>query len=461
MGTKPMTVEQIIATLYSWLGQSAILLPIPLKSKNPGDTEWKPGTKWLGWQETTFEKTQTQEYQSMLKAAVARGGNVGVLLIDGLVSIDVDLDERVDEFASTLNPRFSNTLQSRGRRGRNIWLRMVGEYPRAQAYYVLKTIDGKKWGEWRCWRSQTIIFGEHPDSTPATPIRYSCLCRLPPLETRFEDIPWPPDLILSWAKTKPETPPSNNNHIDVPNLHERILAYLAAIPAALSGNGGDKQTFTVACALVNGWALTAEQAMPYMQVYSAKCEPPWRDKELQHKLAKAETAAHDKPRGHLIGCSYRLKKPDADKGSTAEHRVDPGPENDCPYPAIDWSSRSNGKSNPIFHHPAIYPEDSILQPFMEMSRLVCEGADCYLIGSILPVIAALLERRVWTPWSEGRKLYPICIPCSWESQAIGKRLPSIFLNKLLSSVCLMMRFCLIVSVLNPCSTSTFEERTDC
>jgi hypothetical protein len=108
-----MTPEEILATLYNWLGESAVLLPIPLGTKKPD---------WTGWQTTTFEQTQTPEYHARLMAALTRGGNIGVLLTDGLVSIDIDADDRVDEFVSVLNPEFSETLQSRGYRGRNIWL---------------------------------------------------------------------------------------------------------------------------------------------------------------------------------------------------------------------------------------------------------------------------------------------------------------------------------------------------
>jgi len=99
-----MTPEEILATLYNWLGESAVLLPIPLGTKEPD---------WTGWQTTTFEQTQTPEYQARLMAALKRGGNIGVLLKDGLTSIDIDNDAGVDECLS-LNPEFSETLQSRG-----------------------------------------------------------------------------------------------------------------------------------------------------------------------------------------------------------------------------------------------------------------------------------------------------------------------------------------------------------
>ena len=49
----------------------------------------------------------------------------------------------------------------------------------------------------------------------------------------------------------------------------------------------------------------------------------------------------------------------------------------------------------------IFPENSWLARYMEFARLREESADSYLIGSILPVVAATLGRRIRFPWGEG------------------------------------------------------------
>lgn len=85
------------------------------------------------------------------------------------------------------------------------------------------------------------------------------------------------------------------------NLSDRIDRWLSAVPGAVSGQGGHSQTFSVACALVNGWALDRNSALSYLASYNTKCQPPWSDRELEHKVAEAEKVTHDKPRGHLIG----------------------------------------------------------------------------------------------------------------------------------------------------------------
>lgn len=52
---------------------------------------------------------------------------------------------------------------------------------------------------------------------------------------------------------------------------------------------------------------------------------------------------------------------------------------------------------------AIYPEDSILADWMAFTREREESADVFLLGSILPVCATLLARRVWFQWGWRQK----------------------------------------------------------
>ncbi|MEL0098644.1 MAG: AAA family ATPase, partial [Opitutae bacterium] len=85
------------------------------------------------------------------------------------------------------------------------------------------------------------------------------------------------------------------------DLNERIKRYLDNVPPAVSGDSGHKQAFTAACALVNGFGLTASEAEPFFREYSARCDPPWNDREIRHKLESAESTTHTKPKGHLLG----------------------------------------------------------------------------------------------------------------------------------------------------------------
>jgi hypothetical protein len=67
------------------------------------------------------------------------------------------------------------------------------------------------------------------------------------------------------------------------------------MPAAVSGQGGHNQTFTAACVLVQGFGLSHQDAWPLLKEYNERCQPPWSDKELWHKLEDAEKA--DPPSG--------------------------------------------------------------------------------------------------------------------------------------------------------------------
>lgn len=70
---------------------------------------------------------------------------------------------------------------------------------------------------------------------------------------------------------------------------QRASAYVDRMPAAISGQGGHSQTFKVACTLVIGFGLSIDEAYPIMQRYSARCQPPWSDREILHKLRDADS----------------------------------------------------------------------------------------------------------------------------------------------------------------------------
>jgi hypothetical protein len=85
-----------------------------------------------------------------------------------------------------------------------------------------------------------------------------------------------------------------------PTLEQRIAMYVDKCPPAIDGCGGHTQTFSVACALVNGFALGEEGAFVWMLYYNRKCEPPWSEAELRHKIRSAIGRVHNRPRGYLL-----------------------------------------------------------------------------------------------------------------------------------------------------------------
>ena len=73
--------------------------------------------------------------------------------------------------------------------------------------------------------------------------------------------------------------------------YQRACAYARKTPGAVAGQGGSLATFKLAVALVKGFGLSEEQALAVMQKeYNPRCEPPWSESELRHKLRYASTA---------------------------------------------------------------------------------------------------------------------------------------------------------------------------
>src|SRR5215831_6200829 len=124
------------------------------------------------------------------RAKLEKASNIGVALgqvSDGLVTIDFDQDNYVDMFL-VANPLLRDTLQTRAKRGANIWLRCTdGCYPPLQK---LKNTSGVEIGEWRADGGQTIITGTHPEG-----MLYRFLVEKPVITIAYEAIIWPDSMV--------------------------------------------------------------------------------------------------------------------------------------------------------------------------------------------------------------------------------------------------------------------------
>ena len=88
------------------------------------------------------------------------------------------------------------------------------------------------------------------------------------------------------------------------NIVERARKYLAAVDPAISGQNGHDVTYRAACTLVVDFDLTMDEARPLLQEWNARCEPPWSDEELEHKLEDAYRSPGE--RGSLAESSDRF-----------------------------------------------------------------------------------------------------------------------------------------------------------
>ncbi len=275
-GNGLVTIERLNKLL-----PKAVLLPIPERQKGP---------KLPSWQNVTFAATQEASYRKSLIAHV----NTGVLLgqpSENLCAIDIDSDDDIDLFLA-LNPCFRNTLRSKGKRGCQFWFYVDGDYP--HRVVKLKDQDGKHFGEFRADGGQSVIRGIHPEGVP-----YELLCDGSPLRIGFNAIIWPTFLILPW-KTPPPKAEQTSRPATPKGLSDRMRAYLEKVDPAISGQDGHGTTLKAACALVWGFGLDPEEAFPFLSEYNARCQPPWNEKELRHKLNEALKVPHEKPRGHLL-----------------------------------------------------------------------------------------------------------------------------------------------------------------
>jgi hypothetical protein len=96
------------------------------------------------------------------------------------------------------------------------------------------------------------------------------------------------------------------------DVERRALAYLDKLPPAISGQGGHAATYTAATVLVHGFEIDPERALTLLlDHYNPRCEPPWTEKELRHKVTSAATKPHNQPRGWLL---HQDREPPPDAG---------------------------------------------------------------------------------------------------------------------------------------------------
>ena len=147
-----------------------------------------------------------------------------------------------------------------------------------------------------------------------------------------------PEWLVEWvtnrtstaATTAAATTSTTTSVSDI--VPDRAAKYLAKLPPAISGQGGHDQTFHAACVLVLGFALSPEQALPLLRQWNQTCEPPWNDRDLDHKLTDANKKGG--PRGWLLdGKPYLGHDPDL-RRFFRQHDSTPAAETDDPD-AID------------------------------------------------------------------------------------------------------------------------------
>ena len=102
-------------------------------------------------------------------------------------------------------------------------------------------------------------------------------------------------------KTKKKTTKTNTNTTtDHYQIIDRARKYMAAYPPAVSGQSGHDVTFRLACVLCSGFALDFSDALAILESWNLRCDPPWSDKELEHKINQAMKAKAGEDVGYML-----------------------------------------------------------------------------------------------------------------------------------------------------------------
>ncbi len=85
---------------------------------------------------------------------------------------------------------------------------------------------------------------------------------------------------------------------DLGRCVRRARGWLQCVPGAVSGQGGHNATFRAALGLVRGFDLPEDVALALLAEWNERCEPPWSERELRHKVESATRASAE--RGYLL-----------------------------------------------------------------------------------------------------------------------------------------------------------------
>ena len=145
-----------------------------------------------------------------------------------------------------------------------------------EAYSAPPTVDNRP--DWQVAEEQLLAWDRRFGATPGT----ACT-------------------ILYHRKTlKPPPPPKPGSMAVV----DRAQRYLAKLPPSIQGSDGRGALFAACSALVRGFALSVEEALPLLQRFNDRAEPPWSEKQLLARLENAFKTGK-KPMGYLLNGGSR------------------------------------------------------------------------------------------------------------------------------------------------------------
>lgn len=130
---------------------------------------------------------------------------------------------------------------------------------------------------------------------------------------------------------------------------KRARAYLKRIPGAVSGAGGHTQTFNAVAAVMIGFDLDADATRDLItSEYNPRCEPPWSERELDHKIASVSERC-TRERGYLL-----TERPRIQTTTQAAQHAPTVPDE----LSVDWESQMlrtpKGGYKRAYHNTAVF-----------------------------------------------------------------------------------------------------------
>ena len=236
-----------------------------------------------------WQKLATTDVETLREWFADSNRHIGLLLgpHSGVIDIEADGDRGkaalAERMADIRTPHFQSTNSP------HFLFRWIPEFEPTHAVTI--DVDGL---ECRIGRKDV-------DGSPV-----GCQSLLPPTDNRqwvidprdcpLADPPeWLVELIVSkfLIRRPPRVYVRPPGVTDV-EVQQSAQAYALAAPPAVEGYEGDRQTWLVTLATVNGYDLSDDEALEVMRIYSSRCRPPWSDKQLRHKINSARRLQMDR-----------------------------------------------------------------------------------------------------------------------------------------------------------------------
>jgi hypothetical protein len=249
------------------------VIPVPYRTKKPVIT---------GWERLRLSDHQLGHYFG------GRPQNIGVLLgkpSGGLIDIDLDHPLAVEIAPRHLPP--TGAVFGRASKPQSHWLYVSGtqtamrqwRLPNKQMVVELRSTGG-----------QTVFPGSVHSS--GEPIEWDCdgepaLVESDWLQACLQKIYDEVCRRMNVSGAQFSRTEKVINHTAPARVIDRARRYLAKLPRAVSGEGGHASTFRAACLLAIGFGLDRDESLQLLREWNARCQPPWSEKELEHKVDDA------------------------------------------------------------------------------------------------------------------------------------------------------------------------------